>query len=93
MATLFEAEFKPDVLGRGRPGTSRDKSLRLLGGVEKVRSALGEATKQDELLKKTLVKKSWKPKGGARRRGVLTIPLILNKRERKGQGVTTIGPF
>ena len=67
MATLFKAEFRTDVLGRGRPGTSRDKPLGLLGGVEKVRSALGEATKQDELLKKTLVKKSWKQKGGARR--------------------------
>ena len=46
MATLFKAEFRTDVLGRGRPGTSRDKPLGLLGGVEKVRSTLGEATKQ-----------------------------------------------
>ena len=48
MATLFKSEFRTDVLGRDRPGTSRDKPLGLLGGVEKVRSVLGEATRQDE---------------------------------------------
>ena len=69
MATLFKSEFRTDVLGRDRPGTSREKPLGLLGGVEKVRSALGEATKQDELLKKTLVKRSLKQKRGSSRRG------------------------
>ena len=69
MATLFKSEFRTDVLGRDRPGTSRDKPLGLLGGVEKVRSVLGEATRQDELLKKTLIKRSWKQKRGSSRRG------------------------
>ena len=68
MATLYKSEFRTDVLGRDRHGTMRYKPLGLLGGAEKIRSVLGEATKQDELLKKTLVKRSRKQKSGPSRR-------------------------
>ena len=60
MANLFKSEFRPEVLGKNKSSSSRkkEKPLGLLGGEEKVRSVLGEATKQDELLKKTLVPKT-----------------------------------
>ena len=68
MANLFKSEFRPDVLGKHKTSSSsraKEKPLGLLGGEDKVRGILGEATKQDELLKKTLVPKSkYKPKDG-----------------------------
>ena len=68
MANLFKSEFRPGVLGKHKTSSSsraKEKPLGLLGGEDKVRIILGEATKQDELLKKTLVPKSKpKPKAG-----------------------------
>ena len=69
MATLFKFEYRQGLLGRDKPGPSNDKPKGLLGGPEKVRSVLGDATKQDDLLKKTLVPRfSTKSRSGHERR-------------------------
>ena len=59
LAKCFKSEYRGDVLGRN---LSRDQKTGLtetglLGGEERVRSLLGEATKKDDLLKKSLIPK------------------------------------
>ena len=69
MATLFKFEYRQGILSPDKPGKSKDKPKGLLGGPEKVRSVLGDATKQDDLLKKTLVPRySTKSRSGHERR-------------------------
>jgi hypothetical protein len=62
MANLFKSDYRPDVLGKHKAVASssrgKEKPLGLLGGEDKVRSVLGEATKQDELLRKTIMPKT-----------------------------------
>ena len=68
MATLFKFVYRQGLLGH-KPGPSKDKPKGLLSGPEKVRSVLGDATKQDDLLKKTLVPRfSTKSRSGHERR-------------------------
>ena len=54
MATLFKFEYRQGLLGHDKPGPSNDKPKGLLGGPEKARSVLVDATKQDDLRQKTL---------------------------------------
>ena len=69
MATLFKFEYRQGLLGRDKPGPSNDKPKGLLGGPEKASSVLGDATKQDDLLQKTLVPRfSTKSRSGHVRR-------------------------
>ena len=69
MATLFKFEYRQGLLGHDKPGPSNDKPKGLLGGPEKARSVLVDATKQDDLLQKTLVPRfSTKSRSGHVRR-------------------------
>ena len=59
LANCFKSELRPELLGRNlhsdqKEGTRNDG---LLGGEEKLRTALGNATKRDDLLKKSLLPK------------------------------------
>ena len=57
LANCFKTSLRPDILGKNLSSEQKEslKTDGLLGGQEHVRSALTEATKRDDLLKKSLV--------------------------------------
>ena len=57
LANCFKLEYRGEVLGRNLTHEEKSsiKSTGLLGGEERVRAALSEATKKDDLLKKSIV--------------------------------------
>ena len=79
---LFNPSFRAAARGSGKPTEGGGESSGLLGGDTSVRSCLLEATKEDELLNKTMVKpqkktqnrgsggakKSWRSRSRSRRR-------------------------
>ena len=55
-ATLFSPSYRAAAKGSGRPTAGDGEPSGLLGGEFVVRSRLAEATKEDELLSKTMQK-------------------------------------
>ena len=68
---LFNPSFRAAARGSGKPAEGEEEVSGLLGGDTSVRSRLLEATKEDELLTKTMVKPRKKPQnrsgGGAKK--------------------------
>ena len=68
---LFNPSFRAAARGSGKPTEGEGEASGLLGGDTSVRSRLLEATKEDELLNKTMVKPRKKPQnrgsGGAKK--------------------------
>jgi len=85
MATLFRSDVRREVLGGHHGQTSKEMDQGLFGGEDRVRSVLGEATKKDDLLKKTIVQPQKYPnkKGGGSRSGKRgTTPSATSRRRR-----------
>ena len=68
MVNCFKSEYRAELLGRNLRAEEKQGIMRegLLGGQERVRSALGSATKSDDLLKKSLIPTKNRPKRGTK---------------------------
>ena len=63
LANCFKSELRPELLGKTLHTDDKEGSRNggLLGGEERIRTALGNATKRDDLLKKSLLPKRTQP--------------------------------